>query len=300
MDQLRAMQAFRAVADEEGFAAAGRALRLSAPSVTRLVSELEDALGARLFHRTTRSVSLTDTGARYLEDCRRILNDLEEADAQAGGRHGQPEGWVSVTGSVLFGRLAITPVLFSLMDRYPGLSVSTLFVDRVVHMMEEGVDVAVRIADLPDSSLVASKVGSVRRVLCAAPSYIEAHGAPQCVADLGAHQLVDFSQSRSGSQWSFVEEGRAVTYRPETRLRVNTADAAIAAVKEGRGVTSVLSYQVAAEVAAGTLQIVLPEAEGRAVPVHVVHKEAGQTSARVRAVFDHLVDELRVSPWLEH
>lgn len=300
MDRFRAMAAFVAVADEGGFAAAGRALRLSAPSVTRLISELEEALGARLFHRTTRSVNLTDAGTRYLEDCRRILADLEDADAHAGGRHGQPEGWVSVTGSALFGRLALTPILFGLMDRYPGLSVSTLFVDRVVHMMDEGIDVAVRIADLPDSTLVASRVGSVRRVLCAAPSYLEAHGHPKSVADLGNHQLIDFSQSRSGSQWALTSDGKIVTHRPETRLLVNTADAAIAAAVAGRGVTRVLSYQVAAEVADGKLQVVLPEAEGAPLPVHVVHKEAGQTSARVRAVVDHLVDELRVSSWLEH
>ena len=299
MDRFRAMAAFIAVADEEGFAAAGRALRLSAPSVTRLVSELEETLGARLFHRTTRSVRLTDAGGRYLEDCRRILTDLEEA-AHAGGRHGQPEGWVSVTGSALFGRLALTPILFRLMDRYPALSVSTLFVDRLVHMMDEGIDVAVRIADLPDSTLVASRVGSVRRVLCAAPSYLEEQGTLASVADLDQHQLIDFSQSGSGSQWGLVSDGKTVTHRPDTRLRVNTADAAIAAAVAGRGVTCVLSYQVAAEVAEGTLQIVLPETEGAPLPVHVVHKEAGQTSARVRAVVDHLVEELRVSSWLEH
>lgn len=300
MDQLRAMRAFVAVAETEGFAAAARVLRLSAPSVTRLVSDLENALGARLFHRTTRSVKLSDAGARYLEDCRRILADLEEADAHVGGRHGQPEGWVSVTGSVLFGRLALTPILFSLMDRYPNLSVATLFVDRVVHMMDEGIDVAVRIADLPDSTLVASRVGSVRRVLCASPSYLDAYGCPESVADLDRHQLIDFSQSRSGSQWGLISEGKMVTYQPETRLLVNTADTAISAAIAGRGVTRVLSYQVAAEVADGKLQIILPEAEGAPLPVHVVHKEAGQTSARVRAVVDHLVDELRVSPWLEH
>lgn len=300
MDRFRAMQAFVAVAEEEGFASAGRALRLSAPSVTRLVSELEETLGARLFHRTTRSVGLTDAGARYLEDCRRILADLEDADAHAGGRHGQPEGWVSVTGSALFGRLALTPILFGLMDRYPGLSVSTLFVDRVVHMMDEGIDVAVRIADLPDSTLVAARVGSVRRVLCAAPSYFAKHGELTSVADLDQHQLIDFSQSRSGSQWGLVSGSKMVTHRPETRFLVNTADAAIAAAVAGRGVTRVLSYQVAAEVADGRLQVVLPEAEGASLPVHVVHKEAGQTSARVRAVVDHLVEELRASSWLEH
>lgn len=300
MDRFRAMQAFVAVAEEEGFASAGRALRLSAPSVTRLVSELEETLGARLFHRTTRSVGLTDAGARYLEDCRRILADLEDADAHAGGRHGQPEGWVSVTGSALFGRLALTPILFGLMDRYPGLSVSTLFVDRVVHMMDEGIDVAVRIADLPDSTLVAARVGSVRRVLCAAPSYFEKHGELTSVADLDRHQLIDFSQSRSGSQWGLVSGSKMVTHRPETRFLVNTADAAIAAAVAGRGVTRVLSYQVAAEVADGKLQIVLPEAEGAPLPVHVVHKEAGQTSARVRAVVDYLVEDLRASSWLEH
>lgn len=300
MDQFRAMSAFVGVASAGGFAAAGRDLGLSAPSVTRLVSELEDALGARLFHRTTRSVQLTDAGTRYLEDCRRILSDLEEAGRQVAGRHGVPAGDVSITASVVFGRLVLMPFLFDLMDAFPSLSVSTFFVDRVVHMLDEGFDVAVRIAHLPDSSLAAVKVGTVRRVLCASPAYIYAHGLPMAPADLLDHACIDFSPMTSNGAWDFEKDGRPLQQPIHARLQVNTADAAIIAAVEGRGITRVLSYMIADKVKSGALQIVLQPFEVPPVPVHVMHKEAGRTSARVRATVDHLVEGLRRSPVLDH
>ncbi|MEQ9143602.1 MAG: LysR family transcriptional regulator [Parvibaculaceae bacterium] len=300
MDRLRAMSVFLAVADEGGFAAAGRRLGLSAPSVTRMVSELEEALGARLFHRTTRTVRLTPAGIRYLEDCRRILADVEEADRQAGGLHQAPKGRVSVTGSALFGRLVVTPLIFEAMDRFPEISISTFFVDRIVHMVDEGFDVAVRIAHLPDSSLAAAKVGTVRRVLCASPDYLAQRGEPDTPAALADHSCVEFSAMMASGLWDFEKDGRSLAHRPDARLRVNTADAAIAAVLDGRGITRVLSYMIADHVRAGALKVILDDFEVPPVPVHVVHKEAGQASGRVRAVVDHLVERLRASPALDH
>ena len=296
MDRLQTMAVFVGVAEEAGFAPAARRLNMSPPSVTRAVSELEARLGARLLHRTTRSVRLTEAGERYLADCRRILAEVEEADRHAAGLHAAPRGLVTLTASVLFGRIVLAPVVLDLLDRYPELSVSTLFVDRVVHLVEEGIDVAVRIAELPDSSLTAVRVGSVRRVLCASPDYLTARGRPGSPADLAGHDIVNFVNMTPGGEWTFGDGGRARSIRPRARLHLNTADAAIAAAMAGRGITRVLSYMIAPHLAQGTLEIVLAEHEPPPVPIHVIHKEPGQTSARIRAVVDHLVESLRAAP----
>ncbi len=192
MDRELTMSVFVAVAEEAGFAPAARRLNLSPPSVTRAVGELEARLGARLLHRTTRSVRLTETGERYLADCRRILSEIEEADRHASGVHAAPSGMVSVSASMLFGRMALTPILLDLLDRYPEIGLRTLFVDRVVHLIDEGIDVAVRIAELPDSSLSAIRVGGVRRVLCASPDYLATRGRPTAPPELASHEIIDF------------------------------------------------------------------------------------------------------------
>ena len=296
MDRLQTMSVFVAVAEQAGFAPAARHLKMSPPSVTRAVAALEARLGARLFHRTTRSVRLTEAGERYLADCRRVLAEIEEADRHAAGIHAAPRGMVSVSASALFGRMIVAPILFDLLDRYPDLSVTTMFVDRIVHLFDEGIDVAIRIADLPDSSLSAIRVGSVRRVLCAAPGYLAARGRPRRPADLAGHETIDMMGMTPGRDWQFDGGGRSQAFRPQSRLRVNGADTAIAAAIAGRGITRVLSYMVAAQLEAGTLEIVLENDEPPAVPIHVVHKEPGQTSTRVRAVVDHLVQQLRTVP----
>ena len=298
MDRLQTMSVFVAVAEEASFAPAGRRLNMSPPSVTRAVSELEARLGARLLHRTTRSVQLTEAGRRYLADCRRILGELEEADRNAAGIHAAPSGLVTVTGSVMFGRVMLTPILLDLLDRYPDLSISTLFVDRVVHLIDEGVDVAVRIAELPDSSLTAIRVGSIRRVLCASPDYLASRSRPKTPADLKRHRIIDFVNMTPGGEWKFFHDGKGISHRPSSRLLLNTADAAIAAASAHRGITRVLSYMIAPQLEAGTLEVVLRDFEPPPVPVHVVHKEPGQTSGAVRAVVDHLVEGLRRNPAL--
>ncbi|MDA7946192.1 MAG: LysR family transcriptional regulator [Hyphomicrobiaceae bacterium] len=295
MDRLQAMSVFVAVAEQAGFAAAARRLNISPPSATRAVSDLEGRLGARLLHRTTRSVTLTEAGERYLEDCRRILAEVDAADRHAAGIHAEPRGLVTVTGSVVFGRQVITPILLELTDQYPDISISTLFVDRVVHLVDEGIDVAVRIAELPDSSLRAVRVGSVRRVLCSSPGYLEARGRPEKPSDLHDHDLLDFVNLARGRDWVFHHGDTTQAMRVSSRLRFNVADAAIAAALQDGGITRVLSYMIAPHVKSGALELLLEDYEPPPIPVHVVHKEAGQTSARVRAVVDFLAARLRKS-----
>lgn len=298
MDHLQSLSIFSAVADEEGFAAAARALGLSPPAVTRAVQMLEDRIGVRLFDRTTRSVSLTETGRGYYADCQRILADLAEADRRAAGVHSAPQGRVVVTASSLFGRKIVTPALLGLFDLYPKISLSTLFVDRVVHLQDEGIDVAVRIAHLPDSSLMAVRVGVVRRVLVASPAYLDRMGRPETLEDLSRHDLIHFSSSVETAGWPLYRDGKTTLLKVASRLQTNTADVAIAAACAGRGITRVLSYQASDEIAAGLLEPVMTAYNPPDVPVHVVHKEAHHVSARVRAVVDHLAGELRGLPVL--
>ena len=299
MDRLQTMSVFVAVAEEAGFAPASRRLNLSPPSVTRAVSELEARLGARLLHRTTRSVRLTDAGERYLADCRRILSEIDEADRHASGVHAAPRGMVSVSATAMFGHMVLAPILLDLLDRYPDISITTFFVNRNVHLVEEGIDVAVRIGELPDSSLTAIRVGSVRRVLCASPNYLETRGRPSAPSELTGHEIIDFVDSTPGSEWIFVKDGESHAFRPQSQLHLNSADPAIAAVVDGRGITQVISYMIAPQLKSRKLEIVLQDYEPPAVPIHILHKEPGQTSARVRAVVDHLAESLRKHPSLE-
>ena len=299
MDRLQTMLVFIAVAEEAGFAAAARRLNMSPPSVTRAVGELEARLRARLLHRTTRTVRLTDAGARYLADCKRIMSEIEEADSHAAGIHAAPQGAVSLTGSILFGRIVLTPILVDLMERYRDISINTLFVDRVVGLIDEGIDIAVRIAELPDSSLAAIRVGSVRRVMCAAPDYLAARGYPQSPRDLAAHDTIDFVNIMPRDEWVFERDGESPVFKTRSQLRTNSADVAITAAVSGCGITRVLSYMVMPQLESGELEIVLPDFTPPAVPVHVVHKEQGQTSGRVRAVVDYLVDRLKGLPALK-
>ena len=298
MDRLQTMTVFIAVAEEAGFAAAARRLNMSPPSVTRAVGELEARLRARLLHRTTRTVRLTDAGERYLADCQRIVSEIEEADSHAAGIHAAPQGTVSLTGSVLFGHIVLTPILVDLLDCFPDISINTLFVDRVVNLIDEGIDIAIRIAELPDSSLAAIRVGSVRRVACASPDYLAAAGYPMTPSDLAGHDTIDFINIMPRGEWAFERDGRSHIFKTRSRLRANSADVAITAAVAGRGVTRVLSYMVTPQLESGELEIVLAEFTPPAVPVHVVHKEQGQTSGRVRAVVDYLAERLRQAPAL--
>jgi len=212
MDRLDSLRVFVAVREANGFAEAARRLGLSASAVTRAILALEQRLGAQLLHRTTRSLRVTEAGGRFLEDCRRILADLDEAEASARGAHAVAQGQLAVTAPSMFGRLHVTPVLFDFLARHAEVSARTLFVDRVVNLLDEGLDVAVRIAHLPDSGLTAISVGAMRRVVVASPDYLGAHGVPRVPADLRHHRAMGFLRS-SGQppMWSF--------YPPDTKDR---------------------------------------------------------------------------------
>jgi DNA-binding transcriptional LysR family regulator len=295
MDRLEAMQVFVAVAESGGFAAAARRVGTSPPSVTRAVAWLEERIGTELFKRTTRSVRMTEAGERFLADCRRILGELEEAERFAGDLHGELRGRLAVTAPATFGRLYVSPIVLEYLALHSLASVRTFFVDRLVDMIDEGLDVAVRIAELPDSTLTAVRVGSVRRVVCASPRYLAEHGVPHVPRDLAEHDAVVFGDAFTEPEWVFERTGRRLAAPLRARLVVNTVDLALAAALAGRGVARFLSYQVEVDVRAGRLRVVLPEHEPVPLPVHVGHTGGKRASAKVRAFVDLAVERLRAA-----
>ncbi|MBS0446342.1 MAG: LysR family transcriptional regulator [Proteobacteria bacterium] len=306
MDHLETLKAFVGVADAKGFAPAARKLQMSPPAVTRAIAALERRLGAQLLERSTRSVRLTEIGERFLGDCRRILAELDEAEASAGGAHASLRGELAVTASSMFGRLHVAPILLDFLVAYPDVSLRTFFVDRVVHMLDEGFDVAVRIARLPDSGLTAVRVGSVRRVVIASPAYLAERGTPHAPGDLAAHDAIGFSPSGgSNVPWSFPAHSSAGADRreivqPRMRLVANASELAIEAALHGRGIARALSYQVDAEVRSGRLVIVLGDHEPEPIPVHLVYMAGRKAPAKVRALVDFAAERLRREPVLRN
>ena len=294
MDRWQAMRVFVRVAEAGGFAEAARQLSMSPPAVTRAVAALEARIGARLLTRTTRSVKLTEAGARYLEDCRRLLAEIAEAEAAAAGSYATPSGTLTVTAPVQFGRLYVLPVLTEYLAHHAAASAQALFLDRVVNMIEEGADVGVRIGPLADSGLAAIRVGTVRRVLCAAPDYLDRHGTPGTVRDLADHAVIGSASLGFGSLgFGSLGFGSAA---PRPRLTCNTIDSVLAAALAGQGLARLLSYQVAPAVAEGRLRLVLDDPEAAAMPVHVVSPEGRRAPAKVRAFIDLAVARLRADP----
>jgi DNA-binding transcriptional LysR family regulator len=289
MDRIDAMQAFVAVADSHGFASAARRLHLSPSAVTRLVAALEERLGARLLQRTTRSVALTDAGARYLERARRILADVEEAELAAEGERIRPSGRLVVSAPVGFGRLHVSPVMSAYLKRFGDVSAELRLEDRVASLVEDGIDVAVRIGHLADSSLVARQVGEMRRIVVASPAYLKRHGEPKAPAAIAAHQAIQFGASASG-EWRFVENGREFRIDIAPRLSTNSADAAIQYAEAGGGLTRVLAYQAADGLKRGKLKIVLQAFEPPPLPIHIVYPTSRLLSAKVRSFIDLVVE----------
>lgn len=293
MDRFQEMQVFVAVADEQSFSSAARRLSMSAPSVTRAVAALEERIGTRLLARTTRSLHITEAGQRYLEDCRRILAELEEAEESAAGSHAVARGQLNVTAPVLFGELFVTPLLVDYLDQYPQVQANALLVDRVVNMAEEDIDVAIRIGDLPENNLHRVKVGAVRRVICASPGFLAVQGRPRHPNDLRDVSVVMAASSTLVSDWQFMGPEGAITVRPQPRLVVSAIQAAIRAACDGWGLTRVLSYQVARQVEAGELEIVLDDYELPLLPIHVVYQGERKLSAKIRTFVDFCASALQ-------
>ncbi|AVH34958.1 LysR family transcriptional regulator [Pseudomonas monteilii] len=293
MDQIHLMKVFVAVGELESFAAAARRLDISPAAVTRAVSALEDQLGVKLLLRTTRSVRLTEAGGRYLEDTRHILASINEANAAAAGINATPKGDLAVTAPILFGKKFVMPCIVRYLQQYPEVDVSAYFLDRVVNMVEEGMDVAVRIGPLPDSGLKALRVGRVRRMLCASPDYLARHGAPKHPSDLAGHAVIGTTNLSPRAGWRFGVTEEPTMVRMKPRLTVTSNDGAIAAASGGLGIARLLSYQVADELANGQLQVILAEYEEAPWPIHVLHRESKYGSAKVRAFIDMLAQALR-------
>lgn len=293
MDRLHLINVFVAVCDANGFAGGARKLGISPPAVTRAISQLEAHLGVRLLTRTTRVVRVTEPGARYADDCRRILAQIAEADESVTGMQITPRGHLTIAAPVLFGAKFVAPIVTEYLQRHAEVVASCWFLDRVVNLLDEGADIGIRIGELPDSSMRAAVVGSVRRVICAAPSYLEEHGVPQAPGDLRAHTIVSASAVTPTSEWMLSDNGepRDVTLRP--RMTTNSNDSALVAALGGFGITRLLSYQVAEFVRDGRLKVVLAEFEPPALPVHVVHREAQHASKKARAFIDLVVERLR-------
>jgi DNA-binding transcriptional LysR family regulator len=294
MDRIDAMQAFVAVADLQGFAPAARKLGLSPSGVTRLVAALEDRLGARLLQRTTRSVTLTDVGTRYLERARRILADVEEAEASAEGERTRPSGRLVVSAPVGFGRLHVSPVMSAYLKRYPEVLGELRLADRIVNLVEDGVDLAVRIGHLPDSSLVARHVGEMRRIVVASSDYLRQRGEPDTPEAIASHETIRFGATTATPDWRFVEDGRDIRVACTPRLTTNSADAAIQYAEQGGGLTRVLAYQAAEAIKAGRLKIVLAKFEQPPLPIHIVYPTSRLLSAKVRTFIDLVIE---LSDW---
>jgi DNA-binding transcriptional LysR family regulator len=294
MDRIDAMRAFVAVADLQGFAPAARKLALSPSAVTRLIARLEDRLGARLLQRTTRKVALTDAGARYLERARRILADLEEAEDSVESERTRPGGRLVVSAPIGFGRLHVSPVVSAYLKRFPEVGADLRLSDRMINLVEDGVDLAVRIGHLPDSTLVARHVGEMRRIVVASTGYLKARGEPKRPEEIAAHDTIQFGAMTASPDWRFVEDGRDVRISPVPRFSSNSADAAIQYAEQDGGLTRVLFYQAAASLKAGRLKIVLEKFEQPPLPIHIVYPTSRLLSAKVRTFID-LVTE--ISDW---
>lgn len=298
MDHFHLITVFVAVVDTNGFAGAARKLGLSPPAVTRAINALERQLGVRLLTRSTRIVRVTEAGARYAQDCRRILAELAEAGESVSGTHSAPRGRLTLTAPVLFGSLFVTPIVTEYLQRFPEVSASCLFLDRVVNMLDEGVDVAVRIGELPDSSMQAVRVGQVRRVICASPGYLAQRGIPLVPDDLQAHSIVSANAVTPAPEWRLLDKGAPCVVKLQPRMTTTSNDAAVAAVAGGFGLTRLLSYQIAEHLRDGRLKTVLGEFEPAPLPVHVVHREGRNAPQRVRAFLDLAIERLRASPAL--
>jgi DNA-binding transcriptional LysR family regulator len=295
MDRLEAMSILLLTVDKGSFSAAARELRMPLPTVSRKVSELESHLGTKLLVRTTRKLALTDAGAAYIAAVRRIVDDVEEAERVAAGEFSTARGELILTAPVLFGRLHLLPVVTDFLAEFPEIDVRLLLSDRNLHLIEDHVDMAVRIGPLPDSSMIATRIGSMRTVVCASPKILADHGTPKTPEDLAMWPCVSFDMLSTMSSWPFRSKGSKeithVTVRP--RLTTSTAEAAVWAAVQGVGATRVLHYQCAQALQDGSLHIILPDFELEPLPIHLMHPGRGALPLKMRAFLDFATPRLR-------
>ncbi|HEX3060663.1 MAG TPA: LysR family transcriptional regulator [Usitatibacter sp.] len=287
------METFVQIVDKGSLTAAADALDTSLPSVVRVLASLERHLQVRLLNRTTRRMHLTDEGARFLERCRAILSQVREAEAALGSRGGEPQGKLAITAPVVFGRRYITPIVNAFVRRYPKVNIDLLLVDRFTNLVEEGLDVAVRVGELPDSSLVAVPVGQARRVICASPDYLRRQGKPRAPQDVAAHRCVRFTGVAPRDEWDFRMGRREVAIPITSVISCNQIDSALQACIDGLGLGMFFSYQVASHRKAGELKYVLEKFEAEPRPIQVIFPHSKLLSAKVRTFVDECVAQLR-------
>ena len=296
MDRLEAMSILVAAAESGSFSAASRKLHMPLPTVSRKVAELEAHLNARLLVRSTRKLTLTDAGAAYLAACKQILEQVSEAESAAAGEYSTPRGELVATAPVVFGRLHVLPIVSDFLAAFPEITVRLVLADRNLHLLDEHIDVALRIGKLPDSSMVAIEVGTVGRVVCASPHYLSQAGEPKTPADLARFSCIVSDALPSGFLWNFASaHSPQQTVPVHARLSVNTVEAAIDAAVAGVGLTNVLSYQAAGAVSEGKLKRVLRDFEPEPVPVSVMHAGQGKLPLKTRSFIDFTVPRLRAA-----
>jgi DNA-binding transcriptional LysR family regulator len=297
MDRLASMSILVTAVEEGSLSAAARRLRTPLATVSRKVSELEAHLKTRLFHRSSRQLALTDAGRAYVEACRRILEDVGEAERAASGEYGVPKGELIITAPIVFGRLHVLPIVTDFLKAFADIDIRLVLADRVLNLVEDHVDLAVRIGALPDSSLVATRVGSIRQVVCGSPAYFADRGTPQSPAELRSHDCITFEGLVSTHAWTFSTGKSQADVAIRSRLTLNTAEAAIDAAMAGVGIARVLSYQCANAVAAGALTVVLKSFEPAPWPVSLVYAGQRFLPLKLRAFLDFATPRLKAGAW---
>lgn len=293
MDRLESMSVLVAAVEAGSLSAAARRLGTPLATVSRKVSELEAHLKTRLLNRSSRKLTLTDAGRSYVAACKRILEDVSDAERSASGEYSAPKGDLVITAPIVFGRLHVLPVAMEFLKAYPEVDIRIMLADRVVNLLEDHVDLAVRISELPDSSLLATRIGSIRKVICGSPSYFAERGTPQSPNDLSQHDCVTFEGLMSYDTWTITVEKSQVAIPTHSRLVVNTAEAAIDAAIAGVGITRVLSYQIADAMKAGALAVVLEKFESAPSPVSLVYAGVPLLPLKLRAFLDFAAPRLR-------
>lgn len=299
MDKLREMEVFVAIVDRGSFTGASDKLGLSAPAVSRAVNSLESRLGTHLLARTTRSVRPTDAGMAYLEACRKVLDTITDAEANIAADQLNPVGTLTISAPVLFGQRYVAPLVNAFALRYPDVSVNAVYVDRTTRLLEEGVDIAIRVGHLGDSSTFAIPLGFVQRCTYAAPSYLAAHGEPLHPKDLTNHHCVSFTGVSLPLEWVFNDSASRLPIRLRPRMIVDLGPAAVLAAVDGVGIIQLLSYQAAPEVLDGRLQPILTSFEPESIPVNLLHVERRSTSGKIRAFVEFATATLRKNAHLQ-
>jgi DNA-binding transcriptional LysR family regulator len=293
MDRLDAMSVIIAVTETGSISAASRRLKLPIATVSRKVAELESRLKAQLFRRTSRRITLTEAGRSYIDSCRRIIEQVDEAEREVSGEYRMPKGELAVTTPWGLGHTHLLPLSVEFLEAYPDISLRLVMTDRVVNTTDENIDVAIRIGSLPDSTMIATRIGSIRIVVCASPSYLDARGRPQRLQDLSSHDCITIDDHALPSAWKFVRGRRAKVAQIRSRLCVNTSEAAVLAAVQGAGLARVMSYKMDTAQRAGKLAIVLAEFEPEPLPVHLIYAPRKPVPLKLRAFLNWMTPRLK-------